>query len=657
VVDFYRGLTEIKNPTIVLAVSGRNSDPLPIGIAQMGDTANRRERHEGRLVVCRGLFDTTGVFRGNRNYPFRDASGRGTVYIDSSVSDILGKPIPTDTVNLTGCVSQYDASSPYFSGYQLMPRFFADIAGSQPATIMTIADALIDADSNTVPDLLDSVVTVTGIVTVPAGVQSRTRTDIFIQDRTAGVNVYDPSAYRNLKLGDSLVVTGTVTVYRGKLELTSPQVFRADSNHPVPEPAYVSCREIAASRRLLGSLVAVRGASANALIVQSGSNTLLDTSGAANLYVSSSSEVPGFVLVQDTFTVIGVKSQYGSSGPPYNSGYEIIPRFRSDFSRGLENELALRTIAEVQEPGTGGYSSRFEGEYVKVRGRVTGPNSIFTSGSAPSFYIQDGTNGINVYAPTTDSTTGLYLDSLGTELEVIGKVTEYSGLTELADGVARISDTNRLPVAAAALPFNGFLTEGLESRLVAVTGDVITPPAAAGGGTNFTIKNGNSGLTVRIVTGAAVPLAGVRPGKRVRCTGIVGQYSSTPPYGDGYQLMLRFPEDLIDSTAGLVLDSAMRIAAVDPAVFNPGAGQTCAIGIASPGDRKLYLQVFDLEGRMVRELLTNVPGHAYQVLWDGTNDREERLPIGTYILNLKGVKDSGGIEIRRRLVVLGTRLR
>jgi hypothetical protein len=148
-------------------------------------------------------------------------------------------------------------------------------------------------------------------------------------------------------------------------------------------------------------------------------------------------------------------------------------------------------------------------------------------------------------------------------------------------------------------------------------------------------------------------------GKRVSCTGIVGQYSSAPPYGDGYQLMLRFPADLVVETPSETAGVKMAFTGFDPEtrVFNPSLGQACRISLSSPVDRNLYLQVFDLKGRMVKELLVNVPGHSYEVVWDGTGDRLKRLPIGTYVLNLKGIRSDGKNEVVRKLVVLGTSLR
>jgi predicted extracellular nuclease len=653
-IDFYRGLTELKSPAFTLVGTGKSITPRVLLAAHLGDTVNNREINEGLLAKVRGVFDTTGVFLGNRSYPFKDLSGRGTVYIDSSVSNILNKPIPTDTIDLLGCVSQFDMSSPFFSGYQLMPRSYADVGGAPSSGIMTIAQALADNDSNTIPDLEDSTVTVTGIVTVPSGVFATTKTDIYIQDQTGGVDVYDYTV-RDLKLGDSLVVTGTVTVYRGKVELTSPQIEWKDSNHVVPAPTPLTCNQMNHTRSKLGSLVVLHGVSSTSLLV-SGSTTLVDTSGSAELYPNSTTDVNGFVMVQDTFSLIGILSQYDASAP-YNSGYEIVPRWRTDFSRGLEEQLSLLTIADVQSPGPDGYSSRYEGQWVKVHGRVTGPSYIFSSGSSPSLYIQDSTNGVNVYSPAISSGDSAYIDSLGADFMCIGKVDEYNGLTEISSGAMTLLNDTLRPVEPVVLPFNGFMTEAMESKLISVTGDVITPPANAGSGKDFTIKNGNPGLDVRVVNSSGIILNWVNPGKRVQVVGIVGQYSSSAPYATGYQVMPRFGSDLVDLTFPESVGLKMAFESVTPEVFNPSGGVPCDIKVQSPGDRKLYLQVFDLEGRTVKDLLVNVPGHAYEVTWDGSNNSLERLPIGTYILNLKGVRDDGKTEVVRKLVVLGTRLK
>ena len=48
------------------------------------------------------------------------------VRIDSDV-DLYNQPAPTGRFNVSGIAGQFDLSSPYFSGYQLLPRYIADI--------------------------------------------------------------------------------------------------------------------------------------------------------------------------------------------------------------------------------------------------------------------------------------------------------------------------------------------------------------------------------------------------------------------------------------------------------------------------------------------------------------------------------------------------
>ncbi len=47
------------------------------------------------------------------------------------------------------------------------------------------------------------------------------------------------------------------------------------------------------------------------------------------------------------------------------------------------------------------------------------------------------------------------------------------------------------------------------------------------------------------------------------------------------------------------------------------------------------LSVYDVSGRLVRTLRNEVlPAAAYEVRWDGTNDRGARVASGTYYLRL-----------------------
>jgi flagellar hook assembly protein FlgD len=44
------------------------------------------------------------------------------------------------------------------------------------------------------------------------------------------------------------------------------------------------------------------------------------------------------------------------------------------------------------------------------------------------------------------------------------------------------------------------------------------------------------------------------------------------------------------------------------------------------------LKIFDIQGRVVKILVNGrIPMGTYRVVWDGTNDQDERVASGTYI--------------------------
>lgn len=663
-VILFSGLTEITNPVITRHASGRLVSPIAMTVSNVSriDTASGYIENEGSLVRLNRVRipSASGNFAGNTNYTIQDSLGNTTdLRIDNDVASLIGQPIPTGYFNLIGVIAQYDNTSPYFHGYQVMPRNSADM--QLPVVTIPIANAIVDADSNGIPDLRGASVTITGVVTAPTGVYSKTQTDIYVQDNTAGVNVFSFN-YQPVQLGDSVIVTGTVYFYRGKTEIYNSVITIVANNCQLPEPIPLTCAMMN-REPYEGSLVALRGIFTSAFLLTGDQNYILvDSTGTCIMRIDSDCNIPGLVVAQDTFTVIGIKSQYTTDTiPPVLSGYQFLPRFRTDFSRNLNDQLPLLTINEVQRTGPDGYSSYYEGQYVKVKGRISGPANIFTSGSSYSLYIQDQTNGVNIYAPQILAPAGVVLPSrflniVGTEWECIGKVIEYAGLTEVANGVMLLTDSFAQDIAPRVLPYNSAVTEGMESRLIQVTGTIITDLATAGAGQNFTIKNGTPGITIRVVDAAGIPLSWIKKNVRVKITGIVGQYDNSFPHSTGYQVMPRFTSDLVDLTDSITApDTILKIDTIYPNPFSPNdvnaLHQYATIKINAPADYRIYIEIYDMEGRLVRRLLTNHPGGYNEIYWDGKDDNLERCPIGIYILNLKGVSNGKNYFVRRPIVI------
>ena len=86
-------------------------------------------------MISNCVFSTEDtVFGGNVNYDVICNEDTFTVRIDQD-TDIPGNPLPDYAVDISGALGQYDSSSPYFDGYQLLPRFLTDIVESAPPGI------------------------------------------------------------------------------------------------------------------------------------------------------------------------------------------------------------------------------------------------------------------------------------------------------------------------------------------------------------------------------------------------------------------------------------------------------------------------------------------------------------------------------------------
>ncbi len=512
-----------------------------------------------------------------------------------------------------------------------------------------------DANGDGKPDRRDQTVTVTGIVTAPDSIFDNRYTDIYIQDTSGGVNVFSYTL-QNADLGDSVLVNGTVDWYRGKTEISGATITLLARSRTLPQPRVISCREMN-SEQYEGELVAIPGVKISNLFLAGNTNyNLEDSTGTTQVRIDAQTEIPGLILSPDTFTLIGIKGQYTSDTTQPLTGYQLLPRFRHDFSARAE-DYPLITIREAQQSGPDGVTPLLIDQWVRVNGKITGPARIFTTGTAKSLYIQDETRGINVYNCSYSDAQAPFFDSLGIEISVLGMVTEYNGLTELASGVMWVSDTLATPIAPKLLPFNTPLTETMESDLLTVVGDIISAPVRSGSGYNMVLKNGTPAISVRIYDNTGIQTSWLTTGRRVRITGIVGQYDYEPPYNTGYQLMPILPEDISDTTAAFPPAERLQIDSIFPNPFAPDQGEIATIQLNSPRTGyRVSVAIYDLQGRLRKQLLNNAPGGYYDLKWDGTDDRLQRLPAGIYLLNIKASKGDGTTETFNRPIVLAVKL-
>ena len=172
--------------------------------------------------------------------------------------------------------------------------------------------------------------TVTGIVTVNF---SDVRTDVYVQDGTAGINLFNASlGPLTLAPGDSITVTGSILQFRGLTEIQPDfsLLVRHATGLPVPEPMVVNCAEVNATFKPdytepnEGRLIRINGVTYNAT-----NSTITDASGTTNIFIPNT-----YPPTPSVFDVIGILKQFKpgtpAPGPPYTADYEISPRTPAD---------------------------------------------------------------------------------------------------------------------------------------------------------------------------------------------------------------------------------------------------------------------------------------------------------------------------------------
>ena len=200
------------------------------------------------------------------------------------------------------------------------------------------------------------------------------------------------------------------------------------------------------------------------------------------------------------------------------------------------------TIATVHTEDGTGVADSLE-VTCELRGVVYGvnwrPNGL-------SFTMIDQTGGINVFS--FDPVSG-YTVTEGDSIHVWGEIDQFNGLTEIIpDSVEMISQGNTLKMPTVVVA----LGEDTESDLVQLEGWTFPDTSqwtGSGSGFNVDVTNGTDTLVIRIDNDVDLYSAPKPdPNATYRIIGIGGQFDSSDPRDEGYQLQPRYMADLILST-------------------------------------------------------------------------------------------------------------
>jgi len=159
-----------------------------------------------------------------------------------------------------------------------------------------------------------------------------------VQDPTGGIEIYKAGAPpATFALGDSVTFTGAIDQYRGNTEIVMTSWTKHASGQAVPAPLVLTCYELDHSYQPNncepneGRLVRINHVTyAGTWPSYSGTLTLSDSTGTCTLFIDGDTGVQNVTPPGGRFDVIGILKQFDDYSPPFNTGYELIPRYPSD---------------------------------------------------------------------------------------------------------------------------------------------------------------------------------------------------------------------------------------------------------------------------------------------------------------------------------------
>lgn len=210
--------------------------------------------------------------------------------------------------------------------------------------------------------------------------------------------------------------------------------------------------------------------------------------------------------------------------------------------------IGLSDIEDIDaiDPVTGDPVIR--GQNAAVRGAVLVGKGVLDANK--TIYIQDSTQGVSVYCYD-----GIAADlAAGDEVYVEGKLTSYMGLTEIQPSSAGVLKreygdiTMPDPESISIADLVGANAELYEGKLVTLTGTVADiPDTISGDGYNVVIADElNNQITMRVMFNTGINVTtDLAEGVTFNFIGVIGQYDTTSPYLEGYQLFPRSVDDII----------------------------------------------------------------------------------------------------------------
>ena len=323
------------------------------------------------------------------------------------------------------------------------------------------------------------------------------------------------------------------------------------------------------------------------------------------------------------------------------------------------------TICDVQEYDEMGLSPLL-GEIVTVQGVVTVEPGVFQP-LYTSFFIEWEDCGINVF----DFDPGIVTAVVGDTISVTGEVEEYQSsggsTTEIlmsSWSMVGAGDGEFEPTYLNLKVLGAEANEGRLCRTIGVVREENLPY-------DVFIHQPWSGAEIQVYrANEALDIGVFAVGDTINVTGIIMQYDRTTPFFDGYELSPRYASDMKMAVPPpppppeFWPNSALRIPSQ---VFRPDGNEVIPIAYLAPDRSEVKMQIYDLQGRVVRTLTeddytgySSVPEFYKDDFyvqgtngWDGRDDLRRLVPAGAYVCRLEVEDRDGHVSVSTAPIVVG----
>ncbi|NJL74660.1 MAG: T9SS type A sorting domain-containing protein [Saprospiraceae bacterium] len=345
-----------------------------------------------------------------------------------------------------------------------------------------------------------------------------------------------------VKEGDAIAVRGAIGFFNGLTELILEEAIQViSSNNPLLPPTVI--RELGENTE--SQLVKIENVTLSnpSQWTNAGTAFNADVTNGFDLFqlrITNVTDIFGTSAPSGTFSIVGLGNQFDRDAP-YDSGYQLFPRYLADFQGatiGGAVGYPKRSVGEMTTTTTAGIADSL-GKRCELEGIVYGINLSETG--LQFTMIDEQNNGIGVFKGGENLG---YTVKEGDKIAVKGVIDQFRGLIQMElDSLELISTDNPL---AEPIVVNE-LSESTESQLIRLGGVAFLPNLAQwsnmGAGFNVDIQTAIGNFVMRIDDQS--DLFGENPPiTEFVVTGLGGQFDTTEPLTEGYQIIPRYKEDI-----------------------------------------------------------------------------------------------------------------